>query len=183
VEAGAKKLSQLYTKIVAEASSGSTPLSLSSPTTTLPPALIAGSDRPNSTTKAEAPFSASLLTSLQPVVTSLRKMPLPSTHPSHPTAVSILGALKDAQRGYAEMRGGWARKCLEVGGRRIKERVDSATDDDEGGRSGRGGRIGEGGPGMAKADEIAKWIGEVIEVADVCLPNSPPLLRFPLSLR
>jgi len=160
VETGAKKLSQLYTKLVAEASSGSSPLSLSSQTSTLPPTLLPNTlDGSSRTATASVPFSPTLTPSLNPVVASLRKMPLPSTHPSHPTAVGIVGALKDAQSGYAEMRGGWARKCLESGGRRARDRLDRSEDSTN----------GEGRPGVGRAEEIGKWIQEVIEVVDVSL--------------
>jgi hypothetical protein len=59
------------------------------------------------------------------------------------------------------MRGNWAKKCLDPGGRRIKDRADS---NDE-----------EGGPGMSLAEEIVKWITEVIEVSDVCTCHSNPI--------
>ena len=48
------------------------------------------------------------LETLNPLVKFLRGLPLPATHPSHPAAAVILSALKEAQRGYAEMRGTWA---------------------------------------------------------------------------
>ncbi|KAI0280138.1 exocyst complex component exo70 subunit [Russula aff. rugulosa BPL654] len=58
-------------------------------------------------------------------VSFLRGLPLPATHPSHPAAAVILSALKEAQRGYAEMRGNWARKCLEGYGRRVVDRSET----------------------------------------------------------
>ncbi|KAJ8517884.1 hypothetical protein ONZ45_g4972 [Pleurotus djamor] len=105
VETGAKKLTQMYTKLVAEGSSGSTP----------PP----GSDL------SSAPFPDSLFTTLRPLVAFLRTLPLPATHPSHPASQSILSTLKDAQRGYADMRGNWSRKCLETQAKRVLDRADS----------------------------------------------------------
>ncbi|EEB91487.1 hypothetical protein MPER_10143 [Moniliophthora perniciosa FA553] len=90
VETGAKKLTQLYTKLVAEGSSGSAP----------PPGIL-------------------------PLVEFLKKLPLPSTHPSHPAAPAIMSVLKEAQRGYADMRGNWSRKCLETQGQRVLDRADN----------------------------------------------------------
>ncbi|KAH9165745.1 hypothetical protein EDB89DRAFT_270856 [Lactarius sanguifluus] len=48
------------------------------------------------------------------LVKFLPALPLPATHPSHLAPAAILSALKEAQRYYAEMRGNWAKKCLEV---------------------------------------------------------------------
>jgi exocyst complex component 7 len=64
-------------------------------------------------------FPASLIPTLTPVVSFLRTLPLPSTHPSHPAAPVILSTLKEAQKGYADMRGNWSVKCLEVQGKRL----------------------------------------------------------------
>ena len=126
MDAGTKKLCQLYTKLVAEASSGPTPLTLSSPTTTLPPSLAAASS--SNPSAASAPFPFQIIQSLTPLVAALRKMPLPSTHPSHPGAKDILNALKGAQRGYADMRGNWVKKCLELSGRRTREGIQIAEE-------------------------------------------------------
>ena len=95
----------MYTKLVAEGSSGSTPAPGSE--------LIVSS------------FPATLLTTLRPLVAFLRSLPLPATHPTHPAAPAILATLKDAQRGYADMRGNWGKKCLEAQGKRIIDRVDT----------------------------------------------------------
>ncbi|KAF8886743.1 exocyst complex component exo70 subunit [Infundibulicybe gibba] len=84
VETGAKKLTQLYTKLVAEASSGASAPGAELATISFPP---------------------ELLSTLRPLVVFLRTMPLPSTHPSHPAAPAIMSTLKDAQKGYADMRG------------------------------------------------------------------------------
>ncbi|CAA7257403.1 unnamed protein product [Cyclocybe aegerita] len=105
VETGAKKLTQLYTKVVAEGSSGTTP--------------APGTDFMLSS------FPSSLLPTLSPVVSFLRTLPLPSTHPSHPAAQSILSTLKEAQKGYADMRGNWSVKCLEGQGKRLVARADT----------------------------------------------------------
>ncbi|KAJ3514001.1 hypothetical protein NLJ89_g2626 [Agrocybe chaxingu] len=105
VETGAKKLTQLYTKVVAEGSSGTTP--------------APGTDFMLSS------FPSSLLPTLSLVVSFLRTLPLPSTHPSHPAAQSILSTLKEAQKGYADMRGNWSVKCLEGQGKRLVARADT----------------------------------------------------------
>jgi exocyst complex component 7 len=112
VETAAKKLTQLYTKLVAEGSSGNASASPDSK----PP-----------------PFPPSLMNALTPVVVSLRALPLPMTHPSHPAAPAILATLKEAQKGYADMRGQWARKCLEQQSRRVLVRVET-MDGVDGGR-------------------------------------------------
>ncbi|THU88895.1 hypothetical protein K435DRAFT_729547 [Dendrothele bispora CBS 962.96] len=108
VETGAKKLAQLYTKLVAEGSSGSIPL---------PGANISSN-----------PFPPSLLSTLRPLVSFLRTLPVPSTHPSHPAAPSIFSCLKEAQRGYADMRGTWTRRFLESSGKRILDRAETGID-------------------------------------------------------
>lgn len=106
VETGAKKLTQLYTTIVAEGSSGVTP---KTPGT----ALVSTS------------FPSSLLSNLSPLLSYLRSLPVPSTHPSHPAAPVILSTLTEAQRGYADMRGNWSVKCLEGQGKRLVTRADT----------------------------------------------------------
>jgi exocyst complex protein 7 len=105
VETGAKKLTSLYTKLVAECSSGSTP----GPTTALSPVSI----------------SSELMNTLQPLVAFLRTLPQPSTHPSHPAASSIFNTLREAQKGYADMRGNWVKRCLEGQGKRVLDRADT----------------------------------------------------------
>ncbi|KAF9515702.1 hypothetical protein BS47DRAFT_1371949 [Hydnum rufescens UP504] len=92
-ESGAKKLAQLFTKKIAEASS-----------------------------------------SVVPLVTSLRALPVPSSHPSHPAARDIFKMLEEAQQGYADMRGGWAKRCLEPGTRRIMAAAEKDTGTVDGGR-------------------------------------------------
>ncbi|KAF8878668.1 Cullin repeat-like-containing domain protein [Gymnopilus junonius] len=104
VEAGAKKLTQLYTTLAAEGSSGLTPA-------------------PGSTMLTS--FPASLLPTLSPIVSFLRTLPIPSTHPSHPAAPVILATLREAQTGYADMRGNWSVKCLEGQGKRLVARAET----------------------------------------------------------
>lgn len=70
-------------------------------------------------------FPSSLLPTLSPVVKFLRTLPLPSTHPSHPAAQTILATLKEAQQGYADMRGNWSVKCLEGQGKRLVVRAET----------------------------------------------------------
>ncbi|KAH8813634.1 exocyst complex component, exo70 subunit [Flagelloscypha sp. PMI_526] len=121
VETGAKKLCQLYTKLVAEGSSGES------------------SSRGGS-------FPSSLRTSLQPLVTFLRTLPVPATHPSHPAATAILGLLKDAQKGFADMRGSWNKKILEPLGKRFLERADDLDS-------------------VAAGREYGKWVEALFDVA------------------
>jgi exocyst complex component 7 len=104
IETGAKKVAQLYTKLVAEGSSGTPP---GGPEFTL------------------IPFSPSLLSQLRPLVRLLRTLPLPATHPSHPAASQIQSTLNDAQHGYGEMRGSWSRTCLEAHSKRLLERAET----------------------------------------------------------
>lgn len=105
METGAKRLAQLYTQVVAEGSSGATPA-------------------PGSESMISS-FPSSLLPTLSPVVHFLRTLPIPTTHPSHPAAAAIFATLKEAQLGYADMRGNWTVKCLEGQGRRLAARVES----------------------------------------------------------
>lgn len=125
---GAKKLTQLHTKLVAEGSSGN-----ASASPDLKP----------------APFPPSLLNALTPVVASLRSLPLPATHPSHPAALGILSTLTEAQKGYAEMRGQWAHRCLETQSRRVLVRVET-MDGVDGGR------------------EFGRFVESVLKHAEVC---------------
>lgn len=127
VETGAKKLTQFYTKLVAEASSG-TPLS--------------GIEFQLS------PFPAQQLSTLIALVRFLRTLPLPATHPSHPAAPAIQSALKDAQKGYADMRGAWAKRCLELYGRRVVERSETLD-------------------GVKAGREFGLWVNNLLTVAEV----------------
>ncbi|KAG2746580.1 hypothetical protein P692DRAFT_20954767 [Suillus brevipes Sb2] len=127
IETGAKKLTQLYTKLVAEGSSGSPPVSgLAFMLTEFPPPLMS---------------------SLTPLVVFLRTLPLPSTHPSHPAASAILNTLKDAQRGYADMRGNWSRKALEMHSRRVVDRAETLD-------------------GVAAGKEFSIWIDNLLRVTE-----------------
>ncbi|TFK72839.1 exocyst complex component exo70 subunit [Pluteus cervinus] len=126
VETGAKKLTQLYTKLVAEGSSGPTPG---------PSELVV------------EPFPPALLGTLRPLVAFLRTLPLPSTHPSHLAAPGIFSTLKEAQKGYADMRGTWSKKCLEGQGKRVLDRVDTVDS------------IGAG-------KEFGNWVMLLLDVAE-----------------
>ena len=106
METGAVKLTQMYTKLVAEASSG------------IPPAR---SSFDMDTTSSLVPFPDDIIATLTPLVSFLRTLPLPATHPSHPAAAAIQRALTDAQRGYADMRGAWTKRCLEGEAKRAVE--------------------------------------------------------------
>lgn len=127
VETGAKKIAQLYTKLVAEGSSGTPPGG---------PEFIL------------TPFSPSLLSQLSPLVVFIRTLPLPATHPSHPAASAIQSALKEAQRGYGEMRGSWSRKCLETHSKRVIERAETID-------------------GVSSGREFGAWVENLLSVAEV----------------
>ncbi|KAJ7092354.1 Cullin repeat-like-containing domain protein [Mycena belliarum] len=127
VETGAKKLTQLFTKLVAEASTGATP--------------------PPNTDVSAAPFPSTILGTLRPLVAFMRTLPLPASHPSHSAAPAILSTLKDAQKGYADMRGTWSRKCLEAQGKRVVERADTLDS-------------------IVAGNDFARWVGSLLSVAD-----------------
>lgn len=91
------------------------------------------------------------MATLQPLVTFLRTLPLPATHPSHPAASGIQSALKDAQKGYGDMRGAWVRKCLETFGKRVVDRAETID-------------------GVAAGTEVGKWTENMLSVADVRVP-------------
>lgn len=127
VETGAKKLAQLFTKLVAEGSSGVTP---------------------NGPEFSLSPFPQNLKPTLIPIVTFLRTLPLPPTHPNHPAASSIQSTLKEAQRGYADMRGSWGKKCLENYARRVVDRAETID-------------------GVAAGREFGSWVANLLAVAEV----------------
>ncbi|KAF8625492.1 hypothetical protein AX14_011613, partial [Amanita brunnescens Koide BX004] len=135
VETGAKKLTQLYTKLVAEGSSGSPPTPV-----------------PGVSDFTILPFPADLLAALRPLVAFLRTLPLPATHPTHPAAPGIRAALTDAQRGYADMRGAWSKKCLEA---QAKKLVDDA-----------GEGMYEATDGVASGRAFGRWVELVLIVAE-----------------
>ncbi|KAF8325711.1 Cullin repeat-like-containing domain protein [Amanita rubescens] len=146
VETGAKKLTLLYTKLVAEGSSGSPPGGTSIEFTILP-------------------FPADLLASLRPLVSFLRTLPLPATHPTHPAAQGIRSVLVDAQKGYADMRGAWSKKCLSPLAKNV---VDEATSYNEGGGSY---EIGSSTTkarrdGVEAGKSFGKWVELVLTVAE-----------------
>ncbi|KAJ6554308.1 exocyst complex component, exo70 subunit [Mycena capillaripes] len=127
VETGAKKLTQLFTKLVAEASTGSTP--------------------PPNTEISAAPFSPAIMGTLRPLVAFMRTLPLPSSHPSHPAAPAIMSTLKDAQKGYADMRGTWSRKCLDAQGKRVIDRADTVDS-------------------IVAGKDFGRWVESLLSVAD-----------------
>ncbi|KAG8925974.1 hypothetical protein FRC02_009287 [Tulasnella sp. 418] len=136
VETGAKKLAQLYTKLIAQASTSNT---IQNPMSYLP-------SPPN----AIPSIPTQAMSNLAPIVNSLRSLPLPATHPSHPAAAGILAVLKEAQAGCAEMRGAWAKKSLESSSRRILGLIET---DDSGG-------------GVSTGKEVGKWVESVVAVAE-----------------
>jgi len=77
VESGAKKLTQFLYQVVAEGSSGATPI-------------------PGSEMMMTSP--SMLIPKLAPVVSFLRTLPLPSTQLSHPSASAILSTLNETQK-------------------------------------------------------------------------------------
>ena len=98
-------------------------------------------------------FPQEELATLYPLVKFLRGLPLPATHPSHPAAAVILSALKEAQRGYAEMRGNWARKCLELYGRRVVDRSETTE-------------------GVLAGQELGIWTRNLLDVIEVSFTPS-----------
>ena len=142
----AKKLAQLYTKYVAEASIGA------------PPVRTSIDNNPNS---VYVPFPEGIIQTLRPIVLFLRTLPVPATHPSHPAAAAIQSALTDAQRGYADMRGTWIRKCLETDAKRVVEGRG------EGYGSGRDTNPAES--GIQEGRLFGAWVEGVIGVAEVVI--------------
>ncbi|KAG8690052.1 hypothetical protein FRC09_012160 [Ceratobasidium sp. 395] len=112
VETGAKKLCQLFTKLVAEA--------------TAYPAID-----PTNYLNAPEEFPTideAILAKLAPVVDALRKSPTPATHPSHPGSNAILVVIQEAQAGYADMRSQWCKKSVDSGIRKVLAAADTGTD-------------------------------------------------------
>ena len=99
-------------------------------------------------------FPSGVLITLRQLVSFLRTLPLPTTHPSHPASPEILLTLKDTQKGYADMRGAWVQKCLEAQGRRLIDRADTID-------------------GVVSGKDFGRWVEMLLGVADV---------RFSLSL-
>ena len=94
-------------------------------------------------------FPASLIPTLTPVVSFLRTLPLPSTHPSHPAAPVILSTLKEALKGYADMRGNWSVKCLEGQGKRLVARVEMVEP-------------------LTIGREFTEWVELILGTSEVC---------------
>ncbi|KAG9085523.1 hypothetical protein FS749_004353, partial [Ceratobasidium sp. UAMH 11750] len=112
VETGAKKLCQLFTKLVAEATSY--------------PAID-----PTNYLNASEEFPTideTILAKIIPVAEALRKSPTPTTHPSHPGSSAILAVVQEAQAGYADMRSQWCKKSVDGGIRRVLAAADTGTD-------------------------------------------------------
>lgn len=97
---------------------------------------------------------------LNPLVSFIRTLPLPATHPSHPAASSIQTALTDAQRGYADMRGTWIRRCLESDAKRV---VEGHGDGYASGKD-----IDAATAGIREGQEFGIWVEGVIDVAEAC---------------
>lgn len=93
------------------------------------------------------------MNTLRPLVAFLRTLPLPTTHPTHPAAPAILSTLKDAQRGYADMRGNWTRKCLETQGKRVVDRADTIDT-------------------IAAGKDFGTWVESLLSVAEVRVLNA-----------
>lgn len=94
------------------------------------------------------PFPPDILETLHSLVDFLRTLPLPPTHPTHPAAPAIQAALKEAQKGYGDMRGAWGKKCLEVYGKRVAERAGTVD-------------------GVVTGREFATFMDNILNVADV----------------
>ncbi|KAJ7302657.1 hypothetical protein DFH08DRAFT_945555 [Mycena albidolilacea] len=138
VETGAKRLTQLFTKLVAEASTGSTP-------------------SPNEEISA-APFLPAIMGTLPSLVVFTHTAPFPAS-PSHPAAPAILSIFKAAQKGYADMRGIWSRKCLETQGKRSIDRADTVDS-------------------IVAGKDFGRWLESLLSVADEedkCIKDLGPL--------
>lgn len=73
--------------------------------------------------------------------------PFPAS-PSHPAAPAILSTLKATQKGYADMRGIWSRKCLETQGKRFIDRADTVDS-------------------IVAGKDFGRWLELLLSVADV----------------
>jgi exocyst complex protein 7 len=60
--------------------------------------------------------------------------------------------LKDAQRGYADMRGNWIKKCLEAQGKRVVDRAETVD-------------------AVLSGREFGKWVEGLLTMAEVCEPS------------
>lgn len=133
-ETGAKKIAQVFTQLVAGACASAI----------LEPTQYLGA------LPSEVPLmSRDTEESLTPVVASLQSLPVPVTHPSHPASVGNLNVLNEAQDGYAAMRSGWAKRCLEPMSRDL---IAAAEDP---------------GNGIQTSIELAQWIEGFLLLAEV----------------
>ncbi|KZT33890.1 hypothetical protein SISSUDRAFT_1122622 [Sistotremastrum suecicum HHB10207 ss-3] len=114
LETGTKKLCQLFTSLISSSS---------------PPPTSALNNL--SASLSTPPFPHATLQSLLPLISTLRSLPNPSTHPSHPSSSSILATLKEATGTYVDIRGKWARAALEGGGN-VLDRVSSSAEGEGG---------------------------------------------------
>lgn len=112
-ETGGKKIAQLFTTLVAEACSS---------------ALLEPTQYLGSSPSSLPLINADLESSLAPVVDTLHSLPLPATHPSHPASNGNLSTLKEAQDGYAAMRGAWSKRCVEIRSRELINGADREMD-------------------------------------------------------
>ncbi|KAJ7795132.1 hypothetical protein B0H14DRAFT_3496316 [Mycena olivaceomarginata] len=84
--------------------------------------------------------------------------PFPAS-PSHPAAPAILSTLKATQKGYADMRGIWSRKCLETQGKRFIDRADTVDS-------------------IVAGKDFGRWLELLLSVADEeygCIKDLSPL--------
>lgn len=95
-----------------------------------------------------------MMQALLPVVYALRGLPLPVTHPSHPAANAIQNTLREAQNGYAEMRGSWGKRCLELRSRQIISQLEASTNQD--------GASGE----LALGQDVGQWVESLLALAE-----------------
>ncbi|KAJ7795127.1 hypothetical protein B0H14DRAFT_2391985, partial [Mycena olivaceomarginata] len=84
--------------------------------------------------------------------------PFPAS-PSHPAAPAILSTLKATQKGYADMRGIWSRKCLEAQGKRFIDRAETVDS-------------------IVAGKDFGRWLELLLSVADEkygCIKDLSPL--------
>lgn len=87
---------------------------------------------------------------MTPLVAALRSLPIPATHPSHPASPAIWDTLKEAQKGYAEMRGQWCRRCIDSQSHRVMDRIET-MEAIEGGK------------------EFGRWVDNFLNYIEVCM--------------
>jgi exocyst complex protein 7 len=61
-----------------------------------------------------------------------------------------MSTLRDAQRGYADMRGTWSRKWLEPGGKRVLDRADTIDT-------------------ISSGKEFGTWVEALLNVSEVSI--------------